>query len=127
MIFLGKNINRKKLLSKQELLQYLEENGRNDRVLADIRERYFFDFGNELIWRYPISDQLHMGTFIVLVKEGFLSLPFDLIDDRDYEILELQDIAMFDLESIQYFIDDWQRFSDDLMEAMMGIKNILAG
>jgi len=126
MKFIGIEVDKKKLYSKQALLDYLRENGENDRVLAYIRTEYFDAFGNEMMWRYPISDGLHTGTFIVLVKEGFISLPFNEIDVEDYEILDLEDAAMFDEDAIQFFIDDWKLFSDDLMEAMTDIKRILA-
>ena len=125
MNFIGIEIDESKLLSKQELINHLNAFGENDRVLADIRERYMTEFGNELIWKYPISDGIHLGTFIVSVKEGFISLPFDLVDEEDYEIIILEDASMFDEDSIQYFIDDWRLFSDDLMKSMEDIKRIL--
>ena len=126
MNFIGIEVDKEKLYSKQALLDHLRENGENDRVLADIRTEYRDAFGNEMMWRYPISDGLHAGAFIVLVQEGFISLPFDEIDIEDYEILNLEDAALFDEDAIQYFTDDWKLFSDDLMEAMTDIKRILA-
>lgn len=107
-----------KLLSKQELLDFLKENGESDRALSHIRERYQSEFGNELVWFYPISDGKHMGTFIAAVKEGFISLPYDAADKEDYELLELEDAAMFDEDSLDVFIDDWKLFSDDLLGAL---------
>ena len=126
MDFIGINIDEAKLLPKQELLDYLMENGESDKALSTIRERYMEEFGNEMMWRYPISDGKHAGTFIVLVREGFISLPFDVIDSEDYEILELQDAAMFKEEDMEYFIDDWILFSDDILRAMRDMKRILA-
>ena len=126
MNFIGIEVDKEKLYSKQALLDHFRENGENDRALAYIRTEYRDAFGNEMMWRYPISDGLHAGAFIVLVQEGFISLPFDEIDIEDYEILNLEDAAMFDEDALQYFIDDWKLFSDDLMEAMTDIKRILA-
>ncbi len=123
----GTEIDASKLITKEELLAHLRENGESDRALADIRERYQNEFGNELIWRYPISDGKHMGTFIVTVQEGFISLPYDAADREDYELLELDDAAMFDADDMQVFIDDWQSFSDDLMSAMTDMLRILRG
>jgi hypothetical protein len=79
------------------------------------------------MWRYPISDGNHLGTFIVPVREGFISLPFDIVDKEDYELLELDDAAMFDDEALQYFIDDWTLFSDDLLSAMKDILRVTRG
>ena len=123
----GTEIDASKLITKDELLAHLRENGESDRALADIREQYQEAFGNELIWRYPISDGKHMGTFIVTVREGFISLPYDAIDREDYELLELDYAAMFDADAMRVFIDDWQSFSDDLMSAMTDMLRILRG
>ena len=126
MKFLDFDVDTSKLFTKTELLYFLEENGESDRALARVRERYMVDFGNELVWYYPISDGKHQGTFIVFVQEGFISIPYDIVDAVDYEILELQQTAMFDAESMQYFIDDWISFSDDLTSAMKDMHRILS-
>lgn len=124
--FLDICIDTEKLFSQTALLEFLEENGESDRAMAKVRERYMVDFGNELVWRYPISDGMHMGTFIVCVQEGFLSVPYDIIDAVDYEILELQHTAMFDAEAMRIFIDDWVSFSDDLVAGMKEMLRILS-
>lgn len=85
------------------------------------------EFKDELVWRYPISDGYHLGTFIVPVKEGFLSLPFDNVDSEDYELLELVDTAALDTDAMQTLIDDWRLFSDDLINAMNDMLCILRG
>jgi len=126
MRFLDYEIDVNKLLSRSELLEFLEENGESDRTMAKVRERYLDDFGNELIWRYPISDGMHAGTFIVFVREGFISIPYDIIDAEDYEIFELRDVAMFDAESMEYFIDEWISYSDDLVAAMKDMQRIMS-
>jgi len=126
MKFLDFDVDTSKLFTKAELLEFLEKNGESDRALARVRERYMVDFGNELVWYYPISDGKHKGTFIVFVQEGFISIPYDIVDAVDYEILELQQTAMFDAESMQYFIDDWISFSDDLTSAMKDMHRILS-
>ena len=125
MIINGVNINPNKLMTKDELVQFLRDNGEHDRALAHVRERYQTEFGNELIWRYPISDGKHMGTFIVVTKEGFISLPFDEVDREDYELLVLDDAAMFDDDAMEIFIDDWNMFSEDLLSAMNDMLLIL--
>ena len=125
MIINGVNVDLDKLLSKDDLLEYLRDNGEHDRALSHIRERNLTEFGNELMWRYPISDGNHMGTFIVVIKEGFISLPFDEVDQEDYELLVMDDAAMFDDDAIEIFIDDWKLFSEDLLSAMNDMLLIL--
>ncbi len=116
-----------KLMSKDELIAFLRENGESDRALSRIRERNQEVFSNELIWLYPISDGKHLGTFIAAVQEGFLSLPYDAANEEDWELLVLDDAAMFDDDAFEVFISDWQLFSDDLLQAMKDMKVALGG
>jgi len=121
----GIRIDVSKLLSKDELLEELKNGGASDRALADIRNRYYEEFGNELIWRYPISDDEHAGVSIVVVKEGFLSLPYYEMDKSEYELFELDHAALFDSDTLQYLIDGWKAFSDDLSSALNDMLNII--
>ena len=123
----GIHIDKGKLISKTELLDFLRENGEDDRALAGIRAYYHNDIGNELIWHYPISDGKHLGTYIVIVREGFICLPYDSVDREDGELLILDDAAMLDTDCLQFFIDDWRSFSDDLLCAMTDMLRILSG
>lgn len=118
MIINDVRVDPRKLLTKHELLNILREEGETDRVLSKIRDQYFEVFGNELMWRYPYSDGKHLGVVIVVVQEGFLSLPYDSTDKEVYEIFELDDISMFDVESLEYFIEDYNSISKDLVGAM---------
>jgi len=111
-------IDENKLLSKEDLLWQLEDDGAHDRALSHVRERYSSEFGNELMWRYPISDGKHAGTFIVAVREGFISIPYDEMDAEDYEIFVLEDAVMLDSLSMQCFINNWNSFSHELSDAM---------
>lgn len=119
------SLNFEELKSKQGLISYLMEHGPNHSSLMDFCEEYLDRYGNELCWSYPISDGKHLGTFIVLVKEGILSLPYDDADKVDYELFCMEDITFFDSDSISYFIDDWHLFDQDLLQAMYAIKRYL--
>ena len=122
MIIGGIRIEPAKLMSKNELPNYLRENGESDRALSKIRDRQFDTFGSEIIWHYPISDGFHLRAFIMPVKEGFISLPYDKVDKYDGELLELDDVVMIDEDTIHYYIEDWRRFSDDLLAAMIDMQ-----
>lgn len=119
------SLNLEELKSKQDLITYLMEHGPNHSALMDFCEEYRDRYGNELCWSYPISDGKHLGTFIVLVKEGILSLPYDDADKVDYELFCMEDITFFDFDSISIFIDDWHYFDQDLLQAMYAIKRYL--
>ena len=121
----GIEIDVSKLISKDELLKELKSGGASDRALSDIRNRYFELFDNELIWRYPISDSEHAGVTIVVVKEGFLCLPYYDMDKTDYELFELEHAYLLDEHSLENFIDDWKSFSDDLLGALNDMLRII--
>ena len=123
----GIQIDPAKLMSKDDLLEFLRDNGEDDRALSKIRDSHYGEYGAELIWRYPISDGVHLGTYIVPVKEGFINLPYDAVDKHDGELLELDDAAMFGADTMQAFIDDWRSFSDDLIVAMTDMLRVLRG
>ena len=109
------------------ILEYLKENGCTDCTLSDIRLRYYAAHGNELCWRYPISDGIHAGAFILATKDGYLSLPYNSMDEEDYEILVLDDAVFHDLASLTTFLSDWEDFSADLTDAMREMCRILEG
>ncbi len=122
-----RKLNADALMSAKEVLAYLKENGSTDCTLSDIRLRYYAAHGNELCWRYPISDGIHAGAFILVTKDGYLSLPYNSMDEEDYEILVLEDAVLHDPASLTTFLSDWESFSADLTDAMREMRRILEG
>lgn len=115
----GRSISLAKLKSKDELMRYLSENGPTHTSLMDFCDEYREKYRNELCWDYPISDGKHLGIFLVLVKEGILSLPYDDADKVDYEIFKLEDTRMFtESDEIADFITDWDNYANELRQAM---------
>jgi len=62
-----------------------------------------------------------------VVKEGFISLPYNAADREDGELLDLDDAGLFDDDALRYFIQDWCSFSDDLVSAMKDMRKVLRG
>ncbi len=119
-------LNVEELRSRQELLDYFNENGPTHSALMDFCEEYREKYGNELCWPYPISDGKHLGTFFMLVREGILSLPYDDADKVDYELFCVDDAALFeDYADMEIFMDDWKLFHNDLMQAMTAMRDYL--
>lgn len=114
----GLTLDMNQLQSLQELTAYLKENGATHTALMDFCEPYRERYHNELCWPYPISDGKHLGTFLVLVREGVLSLPYDEADKEGYEQFCLEDACLCDSDAMQIFLSDWKRFSDDLQFTM---------
>ena len=121
----GISVPREILKSKVELVNYLKENGPTHSVLMDFCEEYRNRYQNELCWHYPISDDKHLGTYLVLVKEGVISLPYDEANEEDYEIFLLDDIRFFSAQTMQVFLDDWEFFSTILTNVMTELKKYL--
>lgn len=114
--------------SKNELVSCLTRNGATHEQLMNFCEDYREKYHNELCWAFPISDGKHLGTFIVLVREGALSLPYDEADAVDGEIFCLDDIRMFCADDMADFIESWQLFDSELQRAMesllLYLKNV---
>lgn len=113
------------LKSKQDVMEYLFDNGPTHTTLMDMCEEYRQKYQNELCWKYPISDGKHIGTFMLLVKEGILSIPYNDADKVDYELLCMDDVCLFDLAAMDAFISDWYYFDVDLRHAMADMKRYL--
>ena len=114
------------LKSSKELLDFLDTQGPTHTSLMEYCDEYRKQYRNELCWSYPISDGKHLGTFLVLVQEGVLSLPYDEADKEDYELFCLEDAVLFrTAEEMDVFIDDWIRFNDDLDQAMQSMRKLL--
>lgn len=120
-----KHICLSELKSKQEVIQYLFDNGPTHTTLMDLCEEHRQKYQNELCWKYPLSDGKHLGTFMLLVKEGILSIPYDDADKVDYELFCMDDVCLFDLESMEVFLSDWYYFDVDLRHAMADMKRYL--
>jgi len=126
MKFLDHEIDTSKLFTQAEVLRLLEEGGEDFTALAPVRNRYHEDFGDELIWNFPISDGANGGIFFVLVREGVLGLPYDAVDTEVDELFALRKATLLNADTVQYYIDLWTPFSDDLLAALEAMKQTLA-
>ena len=119
----GRQLSLGELKNQFELISYLQEHGATHSNLMDFCEEYRDRYQNELCWPYPISDGKHLGTFLVLVKEGILSLPYDEAEKEEYELFCMEDAHLFRTEDeIEVFIQDWHSFDSDLRQAMSAMK-----
>ena len=115
-----------KLMSAEEVLAYIENHGGNYAALSELCEQNAAIYGNELRWHYPIvTDNLFSGTHILLVKEGALALPYNIIDEHDFEVFCLENAELLDEESIGMLLDDWKTFSDDLFGALGAVRRTI--
>lgn len=125
MKLMGVEIDHSKLPTKQEVLGYLEECGASDRQLAHFRERNYEAFGEDLIWNYPICDGEHFGFYIVPVQEGFLNLPYNALDEEEYELFVLEHVHTMDAEEFGFRMEEWKSYSNGLLNAMHDMQNAI--
>jgi len=116
--YMGVKLDKAELPTKQEVLSYLETYGPTDRQLAHFRDRNYEAYGQDLIWNYPICDGQHFGFYIVPVREGFLNLPYNSLDEEECEVFVLENAYLMSAEDLALFLDQWQSYSDGLMGAM---------
>lgn len=121
----GLMVNIAELKSSTELKEYLKEWGATFSSLSDFCEEYQNKHGNQLYWHYPHSDDKHNGLYFVLCSDGVLCLPYDQMDGEYFEYFEMEDARFLDADSIEYFVDDWIRFSVDLVDALKAMKEWL--
>ncbi len=81
------------LMSKDMIMQKLDESHGKYSDLSQICNENHIRFGNQLYWHFPLPDSRHSGYYLVLAKEGVLSIPYDSISDTN-EKLELEDAFM---------------------------------
>jgi len=123
----GIKVDVSKLVSKDELLGDLKCSGASDRSLSEIRNRYSQDFGNELIWQYPICDGVNLGITIIAVKEGFIALPFNNTDSTEYELFDLERAYLLSEDELQSLISEWKKYSEDLLGALGDMLQFVQG
>lgn len=125
--YMGIQLTSEKLLSKDALLCRLEGANANYSGLEKIRDEYSDVFGKDVVWNYPLDDDLHTGFMFIPVKEGFLSLPYNEVRKGTFEEFLLEEAKLFDLESLEEAIDSWNQYSEGLLQALTEAKTIMEG
>ena len=121
----GKIISMDTLWSKEELVEQLFDAGGSEADLSEVCDRYVKQYCNQLYWSYPITDGVYNGVYFVLVQEGVLCLPYDVIDGEECELFERDGVRLLSAEEMGYFISDWKRVSRELEEVMDSFLNYL--
>lgn len=88
-----------KLISKDELMKYLENTEGTSSDLDEICQKNLLEYDTKLYWHCPIPSNDHEGYYFVLVREGVLSLPYNHIFDRNEEFA-LGDAELLDSRKI---------------------------
>jgi len=110
------------LLCKNELMERLSDGDYTDRTLTEIRDEYMNTLGFDPVWRYPFCYDGGLGAVLIPVQEGFLWLPYNIIDIEDNEIYEPDAASLLDAESCRYLIDEMR----DYMEPFAAVMEYVA-
>ena len=118
MKFMGLQIDRAKLMAKDEVIDYLKTHGENYSSLSKIRTRYEEEFGLDPVWNYQHCSDCFPGFFIVPVQEGFLSIPYDSVDSEDFEVLIADSAELLSADDLQALLGLYRSYAEELMNAM---------
>ena len=116
--YMGLEISRRKLYSKDELMSLLNTCGGLDSTLDKVRDTYAERFGNQLIWKYPFSDSMQGGGTIVPVQEGFLFLPYNCVFEHGGARYQLSSAELLSVESIQTLQNECRSYVGGLLTAL---------
>ena len=122
--YMGISLDFEKLLSREELINTLQRNGSNYKALSNIRDQYCEAFGVELVWHYRLDDGMHTGFMMVPIKEGFLYLPYDIVNEDEYEVFRLDHAKMFDDQSFDNLIADMKSYAKEICRTMQEARGI---
>ena len=109
---------REALLSKGELIERLSDDGFTDRRLSDIREEYMDTLGFDPVWRYPFCHDGDLGAVLIPVQEGFLWLPYNVIDVFDNEMYNPESASLLDAETCRYIIEEMKTYMEPFAAVM---------
>ena len=112
-------IDPSELPTKAELLSRLHEDGGTDRALGHLREEQSEQYGNDLVWRYPLSEGYSAGGFVLPVREGILWIPYDEMEREEGEILLIDDAHLLNEDDCDVMAYDFRSYADGLC-AMLG-------
>lgn len=98
-----------KLLSKEEILTFLNKNGANEIELSELISEYN---GYFKIYKNtdPYIDSNYLGYAIVKCKEGFLSLPIEQFDYyNSYEHYNLTEAKIIGKDVVERYYEEFEK------------------
>lgn len=129
MNYMNMKIKRESLLSQKQVRDVLSKKGMEDstdyHALEVIFDWEYEHFRRQLTWRYPISDGLYLGGYLIPVKEGMLYVPYHDVDRKEGEQLLVSEAKLMDAECCGLFAEDMQSYADGLCDALNDMKREL--
>ena len=107
--YMGLEINRNSLYRKDELVAILDKYGALDSTLDKVRNTYTERFGNQLIWKYPFSDNMQGGGTII---------PYNCVNEREGARYQLHGAELLSAESIRTLQYECRTYVEGLLAAL---------
>lgn len=103
-------VEMRRLLPKADLIEKLQKADCSCSSLSELCNQYVKLFGNELYWQYPITDGEHYGVYLILVREGILSIPYSNVDSLDEKFC-MDKAKLCDMRDMSNYLSNWKQFS----------------
>ncbi len=113
------------LMSKDEFLEKLFDEGGTFTDLASLCEANETAYGTPLYWMHPFTDGEYNGCYFVLVREGVLVLSYDEISTCDHEIFIRDSAHLCYAEEMRCFLTEWNIRSTALIETITTLLSFL--
>ena len=118
MQYMDLQIDKSKLMTMTEVVDYLETYGANYSVFSELRDRYEEEFGNSLVWNYQSCADYFPGFFLMPVQEGILGVPYNEVEADAFEVIVTDGIALLSAEDLRERLTAYRSFAEGLMNAM---------
>jgi len=118
MKYMGLRINKKKLMKTGEVVDYLRVHGENYSAFSDLRDIYEEAFGKDLVWNYQCCGDFFPGFYLMPVREGFLSIPYNEVEVDEFEQIVADNIELLSAEDLQFRLERYRAYAVEMMSAM---------
>ena len=116
--YMDLEIDRGRLLCRDEILKLLSLYGATDSTLDRVRNTYGQRFSQQLIWKYPFSDDMQGGGVIIPVQEGFLFLPYKTVFENAGAKYQLDNAEILTAAAIHTLQEECRAYTDGLLSAL---------
>lgn len=116
--YMGMRISKTNLYGMDELLNMMNRYGGVDSTLDKVRDTYTERFGNQLIWKYPFSENMQGGGAIISVREGFLFLPYNSIYPHEGARYQLTSAELLTIDNIRTLQKECETYAEGLLAAL---------
>jgi hypothetical protein len=121
------SLDKQVLLTKEALLRILKRGRADASALAVVADIYKSGFGVDPTWRISLFDGRFIGGYVVPVREGWLCIPYDKVDDEGRKHLVLDAARFLDTVTCANLAEEMGVFAGVVTAVQCRIKRELQG